>query len=160
MASFLLGTQTFVDLAATDESAPRAWLDKAFETRGVLSTDIAMSSSTSLSMHLHFRDLQGRGALDAKAQALQQRCALYEQEYRNARNVLSVDDDAILAWKNFSNLDIQYRRSDGPIYSVALQEQLLLATAIAKRLTLLSRRQPGHHDLALFGLIVEDPYEP
>jgi hypothetical protein len=160
VARFLLGTQTFVDLAATDVSKPRTWLDRAYDTRGVTATDVAIGNATLISLHRHFLDLQARGNMGAKALTLQKRCARYEQACRDAGNILPLDDDAVLAWKHFAHLEFQYLRSDGTAYMIGLEEKLLVATAIANRLTLLNRRQPGHQDLEFFGLLVEDPYDP
>ena len=160
MARFLLGTQTFVDLAKTDESQPRKWLDNAYDTRGVIDTDTAISSATSVSVHRHFLDLQARGEMDARLLTLQTRCARYEQAFRERGNILPIDDDVVLAWKQNARLDLRYVGPDGKPYTIGLEEQLLIATAIARRLTLLNRRQPAHQDLAFLGLLVEDPYEP
>ena len=154
MARFVLGTSTFVEMAATDESGPRAWLDRAYETRGITDIEIAISAATLIAVERHF-DAQANP--DETARVLKERCDQLAQEFRDRNAILPVDDATVGAWRWFAGMALFYVSRKGRRYDLGLEERLVLATAIAGRLTLLDRPQPAHGVLAAWGLRVEDP---
>lgn len=158
MARFLLGTQTFVDLACLVAGKPRVWLAKVYQTRGVMDLDLAISALSLVQIEQAFKKKEAQGPLDAEMIARRHRCRAYAQEFRNRNSILAFGDSEVAAWSLIASLPLLYIDSKGVSSQIGDGEIFVVATALATRLTLLDHLQPAHTALGILGLLVEDPY--
>jgi hypothetical protein len=154
---FLLGSECLLELARGVDNPQRRWL-RASRVRGIVLPDLAISAMSPALIARTFRMReQSAGTLDATMLDLRERCELMIQEHRIRGTILPVSDEAVSRWRLMDSLELRYRRRDGTDYPMGIEEQLVLATAMAAHLTLVDRRQPAHAVLAPPGLLIEDP---
>ena len=149
MARFILATQTFVDMARSNTSSVRVWLTKARVERGVSDIDLTISVMSLVTLERDFQDLERRQLLGAQKLALRQRCNTLTQEFRYREGILPFTDEEMTTWAQVQRLD--------PTLD---EDSYVYATAINRRLSLLTRPEPFHTQLQPLGLITEDPYVP
>jgi hypothetical protein len=133
----------------------RSWLATCV-ILGITDRDLAISAMSLIILERLFAE----GPLTPQRLALQDRCRTLAQEFRDRKAILPVTDQAVTAWLQVRALDLTYLHKDGRKEQAGFEEQLLLATALSRRMTLVDRRQPAHLLLAPLGLLIEDPFSP
>ena len=141
MARFLLSTGTFLGFAATKNSSVRAWLEKARDERNVKDVDLAVSVMSLVRLERLWLNPPSSGLNPA----LQHRCAVLAQEFRDRRTVLQFGDEALSTWLNVHRAHPEFDQ----------EESFVVATAIEQRLTLLDKDLPEHERFKQLGLHLE-----
>lgn len=159
---YLLGTEVIVEISRGIENPPTRWirqLDQTFPT-----PNIVVSTLSWAAIELEFKKFEKQtNGLTHSFSVLRQRIHGVFERYRALRSVLPLDDRAVRVWVDHLQGEIKYSDPAGTLRPVPIEERMILATAIAgfqgTRITLVARKELVHHQLEIFGLVVEDPYD-
>jgi hypothetical protein len=158
MPRYLLGSQCLVDIAKGIDLAPQRWLRDAGD-RGIDGSDIYISAVTPMILGANFE----AAPKSPTNQRLRENVEKLVQRYVAANLVAPITKDIADEWGKILPLDLTHRQSSGVEKAYTFHEKLVFATAIAgidgRAFTLVERRQKAHNDLAVMGLVIEDPYQ-
>ena len=159
MPQYLLSTQTIVDIAKRDGSAPEQWLAHARQSdQQIDEADIFISAVS----HAQIKRLIERLPPDADREALRQAVEAFVQRMDDLGQIVPVTKGIADTWGLLLGMSLTYTNSQNAEGQFSSGERLVMATAIkgtaGRPYVLVARNQAAYTTLQAVGLVLEDPY--
>ena len=160
MPQYLLSTQSLVDIALRDGSAPERWLANTdARDPAIYDTDIFISAVS----HALIVQLLDRMPRDADREALRLATEALIERFVGRGQVVDVTKAIADTWGALVCMTLTYTKDDNTQGQYPSGERLVMATAIkgtdGRPYILVARREPAYTALEPLGLALEDPHE-